>query len=249
MAVATEIPPAGSDPEKMTKSTECNSVILFADIVGFSTISYNHSLPAIVNLVHSVYSRLRSAVEENLGSIQQYTGDGVMASFHTSQDMAEDSLNGLHCATAIIKSFADWNITREKEGEPPLPISVGMHYGRVAFADLPHLISSDKAIVGNAVNIASRIENITREIGCDAAVSCQLFDAAKRAAPSKFKETLRTFKKVGPIDLRGIQKKVYLRTYSSMDRCARHSSAIRLVKVDNRLVSGADAPSGSSGHI
>ena len=104
-----------------------------------------------------------------------------MATFGTPTARDGDALNALRCARAMIRSVAAWNEERASRGEPPIEASFGLHYGPAVLGD----IGSNRlefAVIGNTVNVASRIEALTRTLSVKLAASDALLERARREA-------------------------------------------------------------------
>ena len=100
---------------------------------------------------------MEEAVFAHGGTLDKYLGDGLMATFGTPFASERDALNALDCARAMMDSVARWNETRAARGEPPIRASVGLHYGPAVLGDIG-ANRLEFAVIGNTVNVASRIE-------------------------------------------------------------------------------------------
>jgi adenylate cyclase len=112
------------------------------------------------------------------GTLDKYLGDGLMATFGTPFAGESDALNALRCARGMIASIAELNRERMDRGEPPIQVSVGLHYGQVVLGDIG-LNRLEFAVIGTTVNAASRLEALTREFGCAIVVSDALVQQAR----------------------------------------------------------------------
>jgi adenylate cyclase len=112
------------------------------------------------------------------GTLDKYLGDGLMATFGTPFAGDSDALNALRCARGMIASIAELNRERKDRNEPPIQVSVGLHYGQVVLGDIG-LNRLEFAVIGTTVNAASRLEALTREFGCAIVVSDALVQQAR----------------------------------------------------------------------
>ena len=117
------------------------------------------------------------------GTLDKYLGDGLMATFGTPSASDSDAGNALRCAQAMIASIGEFNRERKNRGEPPIRVSVGLHYGEVVLGDIG-LNRLEFAVIGTAVNAASRLESLTRELGCAMVASDDLVRQARAEASS-----------------------------------------------------------------
>ena len=165
----------------LSQTREQNVAVLFADIVGFTRWSEDRSPTEVIAFLRQVHSRLENAVFEHGGTLDKFIGDGVMATFGTPETGPNDAANAVGALRTILESFDEWNASRASEGEEPVGISVGIHYGPVVVGDIGTERRLEFAVLGDTVNVASRLEQLTRSMGCRAVVSDNLV-AAVRAA-------------------------------------------------------------------
>ena len=112
------------------------------------------------------------------GTLDKYLGDGLMATFGTPFAGDSDALNALRCARGMIAAIAELNRERTVRSQPPIRVSVGLHYGQVVLGDIG-LNRLEFAVIGTTVNAASRLEALTREFGCAIVVSDALVQQAR----------------------------------------------------------------------
>ena len=115
------------------------------------------------------------------GTLDKYLGDGLMATFGTPFTSDSDAGNALRCAQAMIGAIGELNRERNSRGEPPIKLSIGVHYGQVVLGDIG-LNRLEFAVIGTAVNAASRLQTLTREYGCAMVASDELVQRARAEA-------------------------------------------------------------------
>jgi adenylate cyclase len=103
-----------------------------------------------------------------------------MATFGTPRARPEDAANAIRCALAMIDATRGWNEARRAAGEAPLAIGIGVHYGPVVAGDMGDERRLEYAVIGDTVNVASRIEALTRERAVPALISAETLTAARR---------------------------------------------------------------------
>jgi adenylate cyclase len=106
-----------------------------------------------------------------------------MATFGTPFAGDLDAVNALRSAQAMLVSVDELNLERKPRGEPPIRISIGLHYGEVVLGDIG-LNRLEFAVIGTTVNAASRLESLTREFGCALIASDELVQQAHAEAGS-----------------------------------------------------------------
>ena len=102
-----------------------------------------------------------------------------MAPFGTPRAGSHDATHALRCARAMIRAIGGWNIERSRDGEQPITIGVGVHYGPVAIGDVGDPQSLAFAVVGDTVNVASRLQSLTRDLHVSLVVSQELIDVVQ----------------------------------------------------------------------
>jgi adenylate cyclase len=104
-----------------------------------------------------------------------------MATFGTPEVGADDAGNALAAARAMLTSIDVWNRARAAEGEPAIRLSIGIHYGEVVLGDVGSARRLEFAVVGDVVNVASRLEELTRQLDTSLIVSDDLIEAIRAA--------------------------------------------------------------------
>lgn len=153
--------------------------VLFTDIVGFTKFAEENSPDEVMSLLRSYHALVEHAVFQNGGTLDKYLGDGAMATFGTPQTGPDDAANALQAARQIVDDVSAVNAEREKGGESPVKVSIGVHFGTVILGDIGPSRRLEFAVVGDTVNVASRLEAATRELGCQCVVSDELMDKCR----------------------------------------------------------------------
>ena len=176
--------------------------VLFADIAGFTRLAEHEAPERVIALLRGLHARLEAAVFEHQGTLDKYLGDGVMATFGTPDAGPDDAVNALASARAMLTSIDAWNRDRAARGEPPLRLSIGIHYGEVVLGDVGSARRLEFAVIGDVVNVASRLEELTRELDARLVVSDALVEAV-RAAGGQRATALAGLERAAPQVLRG----------------------------------------------
>ncbi|MEM9106270.1 MAG: adenylate/guanylate cyclase domain-containing protein [Pseudomonadota bacterium] len=165
------------EPLKQIRTQEI--AVLFVDIVGFTQFSANRSSEEVIETLRLFHKRMENEVFRHNGTLDKYLGDGLMATFGTPIASDADAVNALRCARAMMHSMAEWNAERDKVGEAPIRASFGLHYGPAVLGD----IGSNRlefAVIGNTVNVASRIEALTRGLKAELAATDDILERARK---------------------------------------------------------------------
>ncbi|NSY37272.1 adenylate/guanylate cyclase domain-containing protein [Leisingera sp. ANG59] len=156
------------EPLKQVRSE--NVAVLFIDIVGFTRLSAGMDPRAVIDLLREFHGRMEREVFRHHGTLDKYLGDGLMATFGTPVAGKQDATNALACAHAMRVSLARWNRDRAKQGKPEIRAGIGIHYGEALLGDIG-ANRLEYAVLGMTVNIAARLENLTRRLQASIVVS------------------------------------------------------------------------------
>ncbi|MEM7428072.1 MAG: adenylate/guanylate cyclase domain-containing protein [Pseudomonadota bacterium] len=162
------------DPLKQIK--EQRVAVLFVDIVGFTTFARTHEPEEVIETLREFHALMEGCVFDNRGTLDKFLGDGLMATFGTPIETADDPQNSFRCAMAMTAEIARWNEGRVAAGKTPLRIGIGIHYGPCMLGDIGGESRMEFAVIGDTVNMASRVEAKTRDLGVDIAITEELYD-------------------------------------------------------------------------
>lgn len=170
--------------------------VLFADIVGFTGLSETLPPERVVALLTSFHTRTCDIVFRHGGTLDKFLGDGVMATFGALADDPDASRKALACAFEMQAEIDRWCAKRAERGASKVAVAVGVHCGSVVVGNVGAERRLEFTVIGDPVNVANRLERLTRELGCRIALSRECLDAAGGPDPARFEAK-------GPIALRG----------------------------------------------
>lgn len=133
--------------------------VLFSDIRDFATLSESLTPQDNFKFINAYLSRMESAIIDNQGFIDKYIGDGIMALFSGSADDA------LLAGIAMLKQLADYNQNRALSGYAPISIGIGINTGSLMLGTVGGKNRMDGTVVSDSVNLASRLESLTKKYG------------------------------------------------------------------------------------
>ncbi len=155
------------------------AAVLFADMVGFTAISERLGPEALLGLLRDFHGRLARVAFAHDGTVDKYIGDAIMVHFGTPRVQKDDPARALACAADMISEIRRWNVERTRAGELPVSIGIGVHYGEVLVGNIGDAQRLEYAVLGDTVNVASRLERLTRETGAPLVVSDELVSAVR----------------------------------------------------------------------
>jgi adenylate cyclase len=185
-------------------ATRVQSVaVLFADIVGFTRFAESSEPHTVVATLRQFHGRIERTIFDHGGTLDKFLGDGVMATFGTPSVGPHDARNALAAALAACSAIGSWNAERTARGEPEITVSIGIHYGPVVLGDIGSERRMEFAVLGDVVNVAERLEGLTRRLECQIVVSDDFVHALRAQAAGEADALLTGFSAAEPQELRG----------------------------------------------
>jgi adenylate cyclase len=155
----------------ITQGREREIAILFADIRGFTALSEGRLPFDVVFILNRYFAAVGRAVETTGGRIDKFLGDGVMALFGVDSGPGEGCRAALAAARSISARMDELNASLSGELDRPLRIGIGIHAGPTIVGEMGYGMASSITAIGDAVNTASRLEELTKEFNCELVVS------------------------------------------------------------------------------
>ncbi|MGH9366534.1 MAG: adenylate/guanylate cyclase domain-containing protein [Thermoanaerobaculia bacterium] len=139
--------------------------ILFADLVGFTSWSEKMAPEPLAALLTQFFTLSSDAIFSQEGTIDKFIGDAVMAFFGAPIDQPDHAVRAVAAALAMRGAVEAWNRQRAAGGEPPIEVRIALNTGEAIVGEIGSVRRVDYTVVGNAVNVAARMEEFVAMAG------------------------------------------------------------------------------------
>jgi adenylate cyclase len=153
--------------------------ILFSDIRSFTTISEKMEAQALVGLLNEYFTEMVTAVMSEDGVVDKYIGDAIMAVFGAPVPKPADAVHAVRAAVKMSEALAELNKRLAARGLAPLGTGIGIHTGDVVAGNIGSERRMEYTVIGDAVNLASRLETATKELGVHILISDDTYELTK----------------------------------------------------------------------
>lgn len=150
--------------------------VLFSDIRNYTTICENMPPDQVIQLLNNYFGYMVTAVEENRGLVYQFVGDGIMAVFGAPVPLTDHATWATKAGLAMLAALERFN-REHRAGQPSLRVGIGVHSGPVVAGIIGTNQRMEYRVVGDTVNLASRVEGLNKELGTDFLIT----EATRRA--------------------------------------------------------------------
>lgn len=157
------------------------AAVLFVDMRGYTALSERLGIERSTALLKAFHDRVESAVARHRGVLDKFMGDGAMVIFGLPQPGMEDAANALACARTLARDVDGWSRERTAEDKEagPLQIGIGLHYGPTLIARLGGARQHQLTATGDTVNVASRLQDLSKDLGAIIVASDTLIEAVR----------------------------------------------------------------------
>jgi class 3 adenylate cyclase len=165
------------------------AAVLFVDMIGFTAYCSRTPPDAVITMLRDLLALLSASVFSYNGTIDKFLGDGLMAVFGTPTPSPVEATNAARCALGIQHAIERWNERCCRSGDVAIRVAVGIHYGDVVQGDIGSEKQLELTVLGDTVNIASRVEAYCRSLDAAVLVTGALVDRLHAEGSADLAET------------------------------------------------------------
>ena len=173
-----------ASPEKMLVGDNRKLSILFSDIRSFTTISEGLAPDDLVNSLNRYFSGQVDVIYNRNGIVDKYIGDAIMAFWGAPEKHDDDVLQSVLSGLEMMDAVAKFNENQRRLGKCDFQIGIGLNYGEVTVGNIGSERKMDYTVIGDAVNLASRMEGLTKTYHCDLLISQTLCEELQKSSPN-----------------------------------------------------------------
>jgi adenylate cyclase len=153
------------DQERLLAGTLREAAVLFVDVRGFTALAEGMEPESLGRFLTRFREIVSSQVHAHNGIVDKFIGDSVMAVFGAPDSSGNDAIDALDCAAGILRSIEQWNAERRKAKSNDVMIGIGVHWGEVFCGAIGDTARLEFTVLGDTVNVAARLEQLTKEVG------------------------------------------------------------------------------------
>jgi adenylate cyclase len=173
--------------------------VLFADIRGFTSLSENSAPEEIVQMLNHYFAAMTEAIHAHHGTIDKFIGDAIMAVWGAPIKSATHADDAVRAALQMREKLIEINAWLAARGATTIDIGIGINSGEVVMGSIGSALKADYTVIGDNVNLASRLEGLTKLYDCPLLISESTLDAMTRPMPCRIVDLVRVKGKQHPI--------------------------------------------------
>ncbi len=211
------------------------AAVLFSDIRGFTTLSSRLPAKLLIQQLNTYLGGMVDAILEYQGTIDKFIGDAIMAEFGSPVSRGEkaDAMNAIYAALNMRAVLLELRKVWQEDNKIPFSNGIGINYGEVTVGNIGSTRRLEYAVIGDTVNVASRVEGMTKDLGTDIVITGALYEIVKDEidvvdfGEHSLKGRVGNVRLYGVIGLKGSDRTIYEQVQNDLKR---HTAVIDILK-------------------
>jgi adenylate cyclase len=145
--------------------------VLFSDIRGYTNLVESMEPEEVVSMLNEYFGQMAEPIFTHKGTLDKYIGDAIMAVFRSPSQLEDHAWRAVQTALEMRSNLAEFNSRRLAQNKQPIRIGIGIHSGTAISGNIGHSRRMEFTVIGDDVNLASRLEGTTKLYGCDITIS------------------------------------------------------------------------------
>ncbi|MDR2517067.1 MAG: adenylate/guanylate cyclase domain-containing protein [Spirochaetaceae bacterium] len=192
-----------ASPEKMLVGDNRYLSILFSDIRSFTAISEGMPPNELVGSLNRYFSGQVDIIYNRQGVVDKYIGDAIMAFWGAPERHTDDALQSVLSGLDMLDALALFNENQRKLGKPEFRVGIGINYGEATVGNIGSDRKMEYTVIGDAVNLASRMEGLTKIYQVQMLISGDLYQELRRQPPGSAATTRLFFRHLDTVAVQG----------------------------------------------
>ena len=166
----------GAHGDGLIEASTKDATVWFADIRGFTTMSEQLSPEAVVSVLNRYFDRVLAVIDDHDGFLDKFIGDAVVVVFNGPVDQPDHALRAVQCAAAVLRTIAQMNAEDAFPEIGALHVGAGVNSGAMVCGNIGSSKKVEYTVIGDAVNLASRVEGMTKLYGAPLLITGETYD-------------------------------------------------------------------------
>lgn len=197
--VAERVMALGDD--LLMKGERKEVTVLFSDIRGYTTLTENLEADKVVEMLNAYFETMVEAVFNFEGTLDKFIGDALMAVFGAPLPLKNHAWAAIQSALDMRRRLAKFNAERVDQNQPEIRIGIGISSGEVVSGNIGSQRKMEYTVIGDGVNLSSRLEGVTKEYGTDIVLSDHTYDLCRDLIWVRELDRIRVKGKMQPVNL------------------------------------------------
>ncbi len=175
--------------------------VLFSDIRGYTTLTEKLEAAQVVSMLNEYFETMVEAVFHCEGTLDKFIGDALMAVFGAPLPLENHAWSAVQSALDMRRRLKVFNADRRMQKQPELRIGIGLSSGEVVSGNIGSQRKMEYTVIGDGVNLSSRLESITKQYGCDIVLSEHTFELCQDKIWVRELDLIRVKGKLEPVKI------------------------------------------------